>query len=115
MQVPPAELEHILHSHPDITEAAVIPYPDEAAGQVPMAFVVRSRGSTIDETQVKDFVAKQVYFISSFSSYYWIKTTTKLTSKIIELGCTIQKAKKSLFCGFDSKECSWKGTKEGLN
>ncbi|KAJ9554502.1 hypothetical protein OSB04_018547 [Centaurea solstitialis] len=59
-QVPPAELEHILHSHPDITEAAVIPYPDEEAGQVPMGFVVRRRGSTIDEAQVKDYVAKQV-------------------------------------------------------
>lgn len=59
-QVPPAELEHILHSHPDITEAAVIPYPDELAGQVPMGFVVRRKGSTIDEAQVKEFVAKQV-------------------------------------------------------
>ncbi|CAH1433840.1 unnamed protein product [Lactuca virosa] len=59
-QVPPAELEHILHTHPDITEAAVIPYPDEKAGQVPMGFVVRRKGSTINETQVKDFVAKQV-------------------------------------------------------
>ncbi|KAJ0717707.1 putative AMP-dependent synthetase/ligase, AMP-binding enzyme domain, ANL domain-containing protein [Helianthus annuus] len=59
-QVPPAELEQILHSHPDITEAAVIPYPDEAAGQVPMGFVVKRKGSTIDETQVKDYVAKQV-------------------------------------------------------
>ncbi|MFS7893381.1 putative AMP-dependent synthetase/ligase, AMP-binding, AMP-binding enzyme domain-containing protein [Helianthus anomalus] len=59
-QVPPAELEHILQSHPDIIEAAVIPYPDESAGQVPMGFVVRRKGSTIDETQVKDYVAKQV-------------------------------------------------------
>lgn len=59
-QVPPAELEHILHLHPDITEAAVIPYPDEEAGEVPMGFVVTRRGSTIDEAQVKDYVAKQV-------------------------------------------------------
>ncbi|KAM0062438.1 putative AMP-dependent synthetase/ligase, AMP-binding, AMP-binding enzyme domain, ANL [Helianthus debilis subsp. tardiflorus] len=59
-QVPPAELEHILQSHPDIIEAAVIPYPDESAGQVPMGFVVRRKGGTIDETQVKDYVAKQV-------------------------------------------------------
>ncbi|KAD2393724.1 hypothetical protein E3N88_40701 [Mikania micrantha] len=59
-QVPPAELEHILQSHPDILEAAVIPYPDESAGQVPMGFVVRKKGSNIDETQVKDYVAKQV-------------------------------------------------------
>ncbi|XP_076898014.1 4-coumarate--CoA ligase-like 9 isoform X2 [Bidens hawaiensis] len=61
-QVPPVELEQILYSPPDITEAAVIPYQDEAAGQVPMGFVVKRRGSTINETQVKDFVAKQIQF-----------------------------------------------------
>uniref|UniRef100_A0A5B7A944 Putative 4-coumarate--CoA ligase-like 9 n=1 Tax=Davidia involucrata TaxID=16924 RepID=A0A5B7A944_DAVIN len=59
-QVAPAELEHLLHSHPDIVDAAVIPYPDEEAGQVPMAFVVRRLESTIDESQIKNFVAKQV-------------------------------------------------------
>ncbi|KAK2652843.1 hypothetical protein Ddye_012699 [Dipteronia dyeriana] len=39
-QVPPAELEHLLLSNPEITDAAVIPYPDEAVGQIPMAFMV---------------------------------------------------------------------------
>ncbi|KAI9087611.1 hypothetical protein K1719_030481 [Acacia pycnantha] len=59
-QVPPAELEHILHTHPDIADAAVVPYPDEEAGQVPMAFVVRKPGSNINADKVMDFVAKQV-------------------------------------------------------
>lgn len=59
-QVPPAELEHILNSHPDIMDAAVIPYPDEDAGQLPMAFIVRKPGSNLTEQQVMDFVAKQV-------------------------------------------------------
>ncbi|XP_004297550.1 PREDICTED: 4-coumarate--CoA ligase-like 9 [Fragaria vesca subsp. vesca] len=59
-QVPPAELEHILNSHPDIADAAVIPYPDEEAGQIPMAYVVRKPGSNITEAIVTDFVAKQV-------------------------------------------------------
>ncbi|KAJ4712616.1 4-coumarate:CoA ligase-like protein [Melia azedarach] len=59
-QVPPAELEHLLQSNPDIVDAAVIPYPDEAAGQIPMAFVVRKPGSNITEAQVMDFTAKQV-------------------------------------------------------
>ncbi|XP_042467448.1 4-coumarate--CoA ligase-like 5, partial [Zingiber officinale] len=59
-QVPPAELEQILHSHPKIVDAAVVPYPDEEAGQIPLAFVVRQPGSTITEEEVIDFVRKQV-------------------------------------------------------
>lgn len=35
-------------------------YPDEEAGQVPMAFVVRRVGSVVDESQIKDFIAEQV-------------------------------------------------------
>nr|KJB08040.1 hypothetical protein B456_001G060700 [Gossypium raimondii] len=59
-QVPPAELEHLLLSHPEIVDAAVIPYPNEEAGQIPMAYVVRNPGSNITEAQVMDFIAKQV-------------------------------------------------------
>ncbi|TXG68432.1 hypothetical protein EZV62_003367 [Acer yangbiense] len=52
-QVPPAELEHLLLSNPEIADAAVIPY-------IPMAFVVRKLGSNITEAQVMEFTAKQV-------------------------------------------------------
>ncbi|KAA8542153.1 hypothetical protein F0562_023305 [Nyssa sinensis] len=59
-QVPPAELEHLLQSNPEIADAAVIPYPDEVAGQIPMAYVVRKPGSSITGAQVMDYIAKQV-------------------------------------------------------
>ncbi|KAH0975400.1 hypothetical protein GBA52_017299 [Prunus armeniaca] len=59
-QVPPADLEPILQSHPDIADAAVIPYPGEEAGQIPMAYVVRKPRSNIKEAAVTGFVAKQV-------------------------------------------------------
>ncbi|KAK1314057.1 4-coumarate--CoA ligase-like 7 [Acorus calamus] len=59
-QVPPMELELILRSLPHISDAAVIPYPHEEAGQIPMAYVVRKPGSHIDEATVMDFVAGQV-------------------------------------------------------
>lgn len=59
-QVPPAELEALLLTHPDIADAAVIPFPDKNVGQFPMAYVVRKAGSTLSENEVMDFVAKQV-------------------------------------------------------
>ncbi|XP_047969791.1 4-coumarate--CoA ligase-like 9 [Salvia hispanica] len=59
-QVAPAELEDLLLSHPAIVDAAVIPYPDEDAGQIPAAFVVREPGSTINESLIMDFVAQKV-------------------------------------------------------
>ena len=39
-QVPPAELEAVLRTHPAVADAAVIPIPDDEAGEVPKAFVV---------------------------------------------------------------------------
>ncbi|XWS40615.1 hypothetical protein CRYUN_Cryun17cG0011000 [Craigia yunnanensis] len=59
-QVAPVELEQLLRSHPQISDAAVIPYPDEEAGQIPMAFVVRQPQSSLSEAEIIDFVAKQV-------------------------------------------------------
>lgn len=58
-QVPPAELEEILRSHPDIADAAVIGIPDERSGEIPRAYVV-SKNSKISEKDVKEYVAKKV-------------------------------------------------------
>ncbi|ONI32244.1 hypothetical protein PRUPE_1G355900 [Prunus persica] len=59
-QVPPAELEALLLTHPQIVDAAVIPFPDEKVGQYPMAYVVRKAGSNLSEKDVMEFVGKQV-------------------------------------------------------
>ncbi|CAN6371749.1 unnamed protein product [Urochloa humidicola] len=59
-QVPPAELELVLQTLPEVVEAAVMPYPHEEAGQIPVALVVRQPGSKITEAQVMDHVAKRV-------------------------------------------------------
>ncbi|CAH8252969.1 unnamed protein product [Arabidopsis lyrata] len=59
-QVAPAELEALLLTHPEITDAAVIPFPDKEVGQFPMAYVVRKTGSSLSEKSIMEFVAKQV-------------------------------------------------------
>ncbi|KAJ9559340.1 hypothetical protein OSB04_013954 [Centaurea solstitialis] len=59
-QVAPAELEALLITHPEIMDAAVIPYPDEEAGEIPMAYLVRKVGSLVIDEEVQSFIAKQV-------------------------------------------------------
>ena len=46
-QVAPAELESILLQHPDIDDAAVVGVPNDFAGELPVAFVVRKPGSDV--------------------------------------------------------------------
>jgi acyl-CoA synthetase (AMP-forming)/AMP-acid ligase II len=58
MQVAPAELEAILLGHPAVADAAVIPSPDEEAGEVPKAFVVVKTPTPADE--IMGFVAERV-------------------------------------------------------
>jgi acyl-CoA synthetase (AMP-forming)/AMP-acid ligase II len=60
MQVAPAELEALLITHPAITDAAVVRYPDEEAGEVPKAFIVRRGDDSPSEDEVKAWVAERV-------------------------------------------------------
>jgi acyl-CoA synthetase (AMP-forming)/AMP-acid ligase II len=58
MQVPPAELEAVLLSHPSVADAAVVPCADAECGEIPRAFVVRKGPATAEELMA--FVAGQV-------------------------------------------------------
>ncbi|WOL19518.1 putative 4-coumarate--CoA ligase 2 [Canna indica] len=76
-QVPPAELESLLMSHPSIADAAVVPQKDDAAGEVPVAFVVRAKDSDINEEAIKEFVAKQVVFYKRLQKVYFTHAIPK--------------------------------------
>ena len=56
--MPPAELEAVLLTHPAVADAAVIPSPDEEAGEVPKAFVVLKGEATPEE--IMGYVAERV-------------------------------------------------------
>ncbi|KAI0130164.1 hypothetical protein BJ170DRAFT_618939 [Xylariales sp. AK1849] len=71
-QVPPAELEAHLLTHPAVNDCTVIPVPDEHAGEVPKAFVVKSAayGSKSDEETARD-ICKHVE--EHKAKYKWLK------------------------------------------
>ncbi|KAL8042838.1 hypothetical protein ABFX02_09G078000 [Erythranthe guttata] len=76
-QVAPAEIEALLLNHPYISDAAVVSMIDEQAGEVPVAFVVRSNGSTITEDEVKQFISKQVIFYKRINRVFFIDVIPK--------------------------------------
>jgi acyl-CoA synthetase (AMP-forming)/AMP-acid ligase II len=57
-QVPPAELEALLLTHPSVADAAVIPCQDDEAGEIPKAFVVLKGDATAEA--LMDFVEERV-------------------------------------------------------
>jgi len=52
----PLEIEELLTSHPDVTDAAVIGVPDPDFGSRLRAYVVREPGAGVDEGAIKEFV-----------------------------------------------------------
>ncbi|KAI3766131.1 hypothetical protein L2E82_16181 [Cichorium intybus] len=79
-QVAPAELEALLLTHPDISDAAVVPMKDEAAGEVPVAFVVKSDASNVTEDDIKKFISKQVVFYKRINRVFFIDAIPKSPS-----------------------------------
>jgi len=48
------EVEDALYKHPDVVAVAVVAKDDEKWGETPCAFIELSKGSTVDETELKN-------------------------------------------------------------
>ena len=59
-QVPPAELEALLVTHPAVADVAVIGIPDVEAGELPRAYVVLKPGTEASAEELQEFVAGHV-------------------------------------------------------
>ena len=59
-QVPPAELEALLVTHPAVADAAVIGIPDDEAGELPKAFIALKEGVSASAEDIQKFVADKV-------------------------------------------------------
>jgi long-chain acyl-CoA synthetase len=51
----PREIEELLHTMPQVSEAAVVGVPDSARGEIPVAFVTVKESAATTEKEVKDF------------------------------------------------------------
>ncbi|CAN6450173.1 unnamed protein product [Victoria cruziana] len=79
-QVAPAELEAMLLTHPAVADAAVVPMKDESAGEIPVAFVTKSKGSDVTEDDIKKFIAQQVVFYKKLHKVFFVEAIPKAPS-----------------------------------
>lgn len=56
-QISPSQIESYLIESPKIKAACIVGLPDDVAGELPAAFIVRNNGSKISEKEVYDMVA----------------------------------------------------------
>lgn len=79
-QVPPAELEALIVNLPGVADVAVIGIPDDEAGELPKAFVVKAADSAVTEDGIKEEVAKHVATYKQLHAVEFIDVIPKSAS-----------------------------------
>lgn len=85
----PLEVELMLERHADIEQAAVVPVPDAIKHRLPVAFIVRRKGSALEDEEVKQHALKnappyqyprQVHFVDALP----LNTVGKVDRRVLE-------------------------------
>jgi long-chain acyl-CoA synthetase len=86
----PQDVEIMLERHDDIEQACVVPVPDEIKHTLPVAFIVKRKGSRLTEEEVKQYALKnappyqhprQVHFVDVLPT----NTVGKIDRRALEL------------------------------
>ncbi len=56
----PAEVEHSLRQHPEITDVAIIGVPDNKWGEAGIAFIVKSKASKLSKDDIKNYCLERL-------------------------------------------------------
>lgn len=67
----PAELEAHLLAHPDVADCAVVGIPDDTAGEVPKAIIVKSPSASSDDEAAIRVISKFVQ--DNKARHKWLK------------------------------------------
>lgn len=92
-QVPPAELEMVLRTHPKVLDCAVLGIPDEISGELPKAFVVTQQGQTLKDDEILDYVNSKVAVFKKIKEVQFVKEIPKSAA-----GKILRKNLKEMYC-----------------
>lgn len=95
-QVAPAELEALLLTHEAIADAAVIPSPDEEAGELPKAFVTLKPDQEATADEIMAFVAEKVSPQKKIRLLEFVDTIPKSASGKILRRLLVEQERESL-------------------
>lgn len=68
-------METVILSHSGVAECGVVGTPDELAGELPTAFVVRKPGSALTENELLHFTDAKVIIVFTVAFITYILTT----------------------------------------
>jgi acyl-CoA synthetase (AMP-forming)/AMP-acid ligase II len=93
-QVAPAELEALLITHPLVADVAVVPVPDEEAGELPKAYVVAA--GEVTEAELRAYVAERVSSYKQIRAVEFVEQIPRSPSGKILRRVLIERARTGL-------------------